>query len=904
MKDKGLVGLGRKILYYHSALFVALTLILLSAPTAQCFNSHHILILHSYHSGMSWVDDLEQGIRKNLLLPPYEDSIVHTEYMDTKRNQSEEYYQKLIRIYNEKYKNTRIDLIMATDNNAFDFILKYRDELFKGTPVVFGGVNDFSQDSISGVKGFTGVAETISLGETVDTILKQFPDTKEIYVVNDYLKTGRAWHANILRDQVFYEKRVRFTHNENMTTEELRKKILSMQPGTVVLLGVYFADITGRYLTYEKLGSLMTKDSPVPVYCLVRFNLRDNVIGGKLINGITQGRLMSALGRRILQGEKAEDIPVVMSGANTYVFNWLGMKKFGVKIEDLPPDSAIINQPYSFYQQYYLLIWVGTGMIAALSLMVLVLARMVVTLRQTKEKLAFSERNYRSIFNNATEGIFQATFEGKILSANKACAHLLGYDSPQNLMKALAHTEKGLLFDAGERDNILSQIRQHEKATGIELQMPHREGRILWVSLNAHLSETPDSTSIIEGTLVDITERRQVERELALVRKYLSNIIDSMPSMLIGVNREGRVTLLNRTAEKATNMASGQAKGKPVAEVFPWLEQFAETIQESISEDELRQVVKVVRHSDGAPIYEDITIYPLSLDSSDEAIVRIDDVSRNVKMERMMIQSEKMMSIGGLAAGMAHEINNPLASILAGTQNIKRRISNELEKNRSVAQECGVSLDAIRNYLERRDVTGMLAGITQAGERAAQIVRNMLDFSRKSEPLGTSRQDIGNLLDQSVNLAANVYDMQRQLDFHRIEIFREYEKGLPLVVCDGNELQQVFLNLLKNGAEAMAEKDYGSIAPCFILRVYRKNSQIMVEIEDNGPGMSEHVRRRVLEPFFTTKPVGKGTGLGLSVSYFIVTDLHKGTMEVLSEEGKWTRFIIGLPVGESRYGPK
>jgi PAS domain S-box-containing protein len=586
-----------------------------------------------------------------------------------------------------------------------------------------------------------------------------------------------------------------------------------------------------------------------------------------------------------------------MSGANTYVFNWPGMEKFGLTLEDLPPDSAVINEPFSFYQRYYLLIWFGAATIFVLFLMVLVLARMVVKLRQTKEKLAFSERNYRSIFNNATEGIFQTTLDGKILSANKACANLLGYDSPQELMATVEYIERDLLLDARDRSEALSLVRRHGKGTGIELRMKHREGRILWVSLNAHLSQAPDRTTIVEGTIVDITERRQVERELAFMRKYLSNIIDSMPSMLVGVDREGRVTLLNRKAEKATSMTSGQAQGKSVAEVFPWLEQFTQTIQESIAEDAPRQINKVVRHEAGATVYEDITMYPLS-DSSGEAIVRVDDVSRNVQMERMMVQSEKMMSIGGLAAGMAHEINNPLAAILAGAQNVRRRISHDLEKNRIVAEECGVSLDTILDYLERRNVTGMLEGISQAGERAAQIVRNMLDFSRKSEPLGTSRQDIVELVDQSVKLAANVYDMQRQLDFHRIEIVREYEKELPAVVCDGNELQQVFLNLLKNGVEAMAEKDYGEQVPRFILRVYRNNDQIMVEIEDNGPGMPEHVRRRVLEPFFTTKPVGKGTGLGLSVSYFIVTDLHKGSMEVQTEEGKWTRFVIGLPVTE------
>jgi PAS domain S-box-containing protein len=897
MKGKSLVGPGRRLLQYCAALLAVTVSALLCVLPAHGFETRHILVLHSYHSGMSWVDDLEKGIRDNLLQPPYEDAIVHTEYMDTKRNQSAEYYDRLIRIYKEKYRNINLDLIMATDNNAFDFLLEHRDELFDGAPVVFGGVNDFSLDSIAGVKDFTGVAEVISFGETVETILRQFPNTREIYVVNDYLKTGRAWYKNILREQGAYEGRVRFSHSENMTAEELRAKVQSLKPGTVVLLGVYFADITGRYLTYEKLGSLMTKDSPVPVYCMVRFNLRDNVIGGKLINGITQGRLMSLLGRRILAGEKAGDIPVVMSGANTYVFNWPGMEKFGLTLEDLPPDSAVINEPFSFYQRYYLLIWFGAATIFVLFLMVLVLARMVVKLRQTKEKLAFSERNYRSIFNNATEGIFQTTLDGKILSANKACANLLGYDSPQELMATVEYIERDLLLDARDRSEALSLVRRHGKGTGIELRMKHREGRILWVSLNAHLSQAPDRTTIVEGTIVDITERRQVERELAFMRKYLSNIIDSMPSMLVGVDREGRVTLLNRKAEKATSMTSGQAQGKSVAEVFPWLEQFTQTIQESIAEDAPRQINKVVRHEAGATVYEDITMYPLS-DSSGEAIVRVDDVSRNVQMERMMVQSEKMMSIGGLAAGMAHEINNPLAAILAGAQNVRRRISHDLEKNRIVAEECGVSLDTILDYLERRNVTGMLEGISQAGERAAQIVRNMLDFSRKSEPLGTSRQDIVELVDQSVKLAANVYDMQRQLDFHRIEIVREYEKELPAVVCDGNELQQVFLNLLKNGVEAMAEKDYGEQVPRFILRVYRNNDQIMVEIEDNGPGMPEHVRRRVLEPFFTTKPVGKGTGLGLSVSYFIVTDLHKGSMEVQTEEGKWTRFVIGLPVTE------
>ncbi|WP_242012240.1 PAS domain S-box protein [Pseudodesulfovibrio cashew] len=869
---------------------------LLLPAEVQGYGSRHVLILHSYHSGMSWVDNLEKGIRDELLLPPNDEVIVHTEYMDTKRNRGQEFYDRLIRIYKEKYRNVDLDLILATDNNAFDFLLKHRDELFKGAPVVFGGVNNFTDDSITDITDFTGVAEIISFGETVETILRQFPDTKEIYVVNDYLKTGRAWHDSILKAQKPYEDKVKFTHNENLSIRALREKVLSMQPGSVVLLGVYYEDRNGEYLTYEKLGSQLTKDSPVPVYCLVRFNLRDNAIGGKLISGYHHGRQMSRLGRRILAGEKASDIPVVKIGGNAFIFNWLGMNKFGVSMEELPPDSVVINEPYSFYREYFALIWTGIALITVLFLLVVILSSTVLKLRRTRRELTYSERKYRSIFDNAAEGIFQSSLDGKILSANKSLAKMFGYDSPEDFETAVTDIKDDLYANSSERDEIMGMILQGKRITGHHVQMKHKKGWKLWASVNFRQATTQDGTVIVEGSLIDITERKLAEEELLRIRKYLANIIDSMPSLLVGVDLEGRITLMNRTAEKSTNIATMQAMGKNVVEILPWLAPYMSTIKDSIVEHVPWQTSKVPRHENGETRYENITVFPLSSDISKEAVIRIDNVSRSVQMERMMVQSEKMMSVGGLAAGMAHEINNPLAAVIGYAHNIKKRISAEGNKNRRVAEDCGVSLEAVCDYLRRRDVPTMLDGISESGERAARIVSNMLDFSRKNESTGTGSHNAAELLDEALKLATNVYDMQRQFDFRRIQVVREYESDLPDVTCDGNEITQVFLNLLKNGAEAMAEKEYGDDSPTFILRARTDNDLVLIEIEDNGPGMPEHVRRRVMEPFFTTKPVGRGTGLGLSVSYFIVTDLHKGSMEVRSEEGQWTRFIIGLPI--------
>lgn len=261
-----------------------------------------------------------------------------------------------------------------------------------------------------------------------------------------------------------------------------------------------------------------------------------------------------------------------------------------------------------------------------------------------------------------------------------------------------------------------------------------------------------------------------------------------------------------------------------------------------------------------------------------------------------MIQSEKMLSVGGLAAGMAHEINNPLGVILQASQNVLRRVSPDLPANARIAEACGTTLGAVRNYLEQREISLFLEDIRNSGFRAAQIVENMLDFSRMSDTKG-SPTDMVSLLDRAVDLAASDFDLKKGFDFREIEILREVHPDVPLVICQPSKIQQVFLNILRNGAEAMMEARASGRTPRFVLRVLRDESMVRIEIEDNGPGMDEGMRRRIFEPFFTTKDPGKGIGLGLSVSYFIITEEHGGTLEVESHLETGSRFIIRLPAG-------
>ncbi|GFK94319.1 Sporulation kinase E [Fundidesulfovibrio magnetotacticus] len=271
------------------------------------------------------------------------------------------------------------------------------------------------------------------------------------------------------------------------------------------------------------------------------------------------------------------------------------------------------------------------------------------------------------------------------------------------------------------------------------------------------------------------------------------------------------------------------------------------------------------------------------------------DVSERRRMQDLMIQTEKMMSVGGLAAGMAHEINNPLGGMLLGVQVLKRRLTSDLPANEKVAAQAGCTFEDVRRYMERRDILPTLEAIREAGVRAAQIVSSMLEFSRK-DAAGFAPARMEHLLDKTVDLCSSDYNLRRKHDFKSIRILREYDPVLPPLPCLENQLQQVFLNLLTNAAQAMAQTP----SPTLTLRTAREEDRARIEIEDNGPGITQEVRKRLFEPFFTTKPVGMGTGLGLSVSYFIVVHHHGGTIDVESAPGAGTRFIIRLPLEQAR----
>lgn len=403
-----------------------------------------------------------------------------------------------------------------------------------------------------------------------------------------------------------------------------------------------------------------------------------------------------------------------------------------------------------------------------------------------------------------------------------------------------------------------------------------------------------NSQNLIGTIITDITEQRYNEEKYRVIFHESTDAIFLVKDNRIVDCNPRTLTIFNCPMERMTGHSPGE---------------FSPQLQPDGSQSSLLAVEKIERAKQGFPqtfewqhqgcdgriFTAEVTLTAMDLFSEEYVVAFLRDISERKEMQELMVQTEKMMSVGGLAAGMAHELNNPLGIILQSVQSMERRLSPSLPGNQTVARELTLNLDVLGEYMRARGIDDYLHGIREAGERAARIIRAMLDFSRSSQSMRSGCQ-VHDMLDTALGLASNDYDLKKKYDFKSISIERDYDLSADRVECTETEIVQVLLNIIKNAAQAMPSRGDRPEPPTLRLRTRRLDDSVRIEISDNGPGMDEILRRRVFEPFFTTKPQGEGTGLGLSVAYFIITHKHRGKIAVESTPGLGTTFVIELPL--------
>jgi PAS domain S-box-containing protein len=365
---------------------------------------------------------------------------------------------------------------------------------------------------------------------------------------------------------------------------------------------------------------------------------------------------------------------------------------------------------------------------------------------------------------------------------------------------------------------------------------------------------------------------------------------------------QGGISDWNPAAEKILGYRAEEALGRNLHGLLvpePYLAAHQAAFPKFLHSGHGNAIGKTVELSalrkDGREIPVTLSLSAIFQDGAWHAVGILRDRTERKMMEERMLQTEKMTIIAGLAAGVAHEINTPLSAILQSIQVIRQSLSPDLARNQDIAGRCGLDLDKVEEYFQKREISFFMDGIRDSAIKSAKIIANLLQFSRPQK-MEFSRTDLEILLDNSVELAKNDYELKKKCDILNVEFVWEYTPGLPQVSCVAMEIEQVFINLLKNAAQAMAGRPEPRPKARIILRTLHHGAKVRVEIEDNGPGINEETRLHIFNPFFTTKDIGSGTGLGLSVSYTIIVTKHGGELAVHSQPGQGARFTIDLPV--------
>jgi two-component sensor histidine kinase len=336
----------------------------------QVGNAKRVLVLCSFDPGYRWTDNMLAGINAEFAKSavPIDASLM---FMDMKRiTYSDEYFARYRDLLRSGYRGVRFDALLACDNDAFQFLRRYRDELFPGVPLVFASLNDYDPALLDGRKDLTGTSENTDYRGTIDIALRLLPATRTIVVVTDGSTTGLAHRSAVGKIEAEYGGRVTFRYLSlaDYDLEGLAAELAALGRDSVVLLLQHFIDRDGRSWTVDQSTPLLTARSAVPCFVLTDIRMGLGAIGGHVVSGEAHGSEAARMVVEILQGKPVAAIPVLLDSPNRYLFDWRVLGRFGIAASGLPAGSVVTNRPTSLLEQY------RAEVIAALIVFVLLLA--------------------------------------------------------------------------------------------------------------------------------------------------------------------------------------------------------------------------------------------------------------------------------------------------------------------------------------------------------------------------------------------------------------------------------------------------------------------------------------------------------------------------------------------------
>ncbi len=492
--------------------------------------------------------------------------------------------------------------------------------------------------------------------------------------------------------------------------------------------------------------------------------------------------------------------------------------------------------------------------------------------KKFERELRDSEEKLRNLFERVRHGLFISSKEGKFLDCNQALLDMLGYSSKEEFLKI--DIAQDLYVNPEDRKVFQKRMEEDGFVKDMEVEFKKKNGEKITILLTGYpIKNEKGEITGYQGINLDITERKRIEDELREANQFFMNLIESSVDGIIAADMKGNIFIFNKGAEALTGYKAEEVIGKiHITQIYP--EGMAKEVMKKLRSPDYGGVGKFIptqlnvvnKYGEEIPVQLSATLIYDSAGHEIASVGIFTDLRQRIQIEKkleethlQLVNSEKMASLGKLAAGIAHEINNPLGGILIYSSLLMEDLPEE---------------DPRRNDLSR---------IVQEASRCKEIVKSLLEFARQTEP---------KMEPTDINRAINdgLFFLVNQALFHNIKIVKKFDPFLPLVKGNASQLKQVFMNIIVNAAEAM----HGQGTLTISTTSSPDGKVVSIEFTDTGEGIPEENLTRIFDPFFTTKAVGKGTGLGLATSYGIIQD-HGGSISVKSKVGEGTTFTIQLP---------
>jgi PAS domain S-box-containing protein len=471
------------------------------------------------------------------------------------------------------------------------------------------------------------------------------------------------------------------------------------------------------------------------------------------------------------------------------------------------------------------------------------------------------ERRFTELFETLQEGVYFSTPEGKLLDVNPTLVVMLGYGSKDEL---LALDPNGLNFDRGQSPVLGRGADDRGGVRTREITLRRQDGTAA-VCFDTSRAVWDAAGAIIryQGTLTDVTEKRKMEMQLRQQEQFRQKLLESFPDLILVVDLNERYSFASSRIRDLLGYRPEELVGKKIEDLQDHSPEFLSLFRDVATGNQMFGSSEYgARHRDGS--WRTMRASASQLFDADNklsgVIISVRDITVEKKLEEQIIQSERLAAMGQMIGGFAHELNNPLTTILGVSELLQDGEANEA----------------------RVKQLGMLH---QQARRATEIVKNLMYFSQPPAP-GKSQVNLSELVDRTLHLHA--YSLRK----NNITVDFLKEEGLPQVTGDPHQLMQVFLNLVLNAEQAIRDaRDKGTLR----IRLGKTDTNIRVTFQDDGPGIAPEILPNIFDPFYTTKRPGRGTGLGLSICKAVLKE-HAGNIEAASAPGGGAVFTVSLPI--------